>query len=265
MNYTRAHSVEQAVEAHGAHPGACYLAGGQALVPALRRGAAPHALIDLGRVPDLARIRAEGSASLSIGALATHAAVAGSRDVQGLIPGLAILVAQIGDRQLRELATLGGALAEAHPASCVAAALLGLGARVHTDRRVIEAEDFFPAPGRSALAAGELILRVEFPVPRQSAYEKFRQPASRFALVGVFVARGPGGVRVAVTGAGSRPGRNAALEAALTADWSAAAARAVALPAADCVADLHGSAAYRAALVPELCARAVINASIGTP
>lgn len=265
MNYMRAHSVEQAVEAQAAHPGSCFLAGGQALVPALRHGARPAALIDLARIPELARIHAKGRERLHIGARANLASVAESRDVQGLIPGLAALVAQIGDRQLRELATLGGALAEAHPASCVAAALLGLGARVHTDRRVIEADDFFPAPGRTALESSELIVDIEFPVPRQSAYEKFRQAASRYALVGVFVARGDAGVRVAVTGAGPQAARVAALEAALNAQWSANAARAVTLPPTGLVDDLHGSAAYRAALIPELCARAVTHASVGAP
>lgn len=264
VHYTRAESVEQALEAFEAHPEARYLAGGQSLLPALRLGlAAPGALIDLGRLHGLRGIRAEGEHTLHIGALTRHAEVADSRDVQGLIPGLAELAGQIGDRQVREMGTLGGSVAHADPAACYPAALLGLGALIQTERRVIPADSFFQGLFVTALEHGELIERVSFPVPEQSAYEKFRQPASRFALVGVFVSRGPLGVRVGVTGAAPFAFRAKALEAALQADWRPAAARALRWPADGLLSDLHGSAAYRAALIPELCARAVARASLG--
>jgi len=264
LHYTRVESPAQAVEAFAAHPEARFLAGGQSLLPAMRLGlAAPGALIDLGRLHALAQIRAEGNHTLHIGALARHAQVAETRDVQGLIPGLAELAAQIGDRQVRAMGTLGGSVANADPAACYPAALLALGATVQTDRRTIAADDFFLGLFQTALAPGELIQRVSFPVPLRSAYEKFRQPASRFALVGVFVARGAQGVRVAVTGAGPSCFRATALEAALNADWRPAAARAVRWPVHGLLSDLHGSAEYRAALIPELCARAVERASVG--
>jgi carbon-monoxide dehydrogenase medium subunit len=234
------------------------LAGGQSLLPAMRLGlAAPDALVDLADLAELRGIRvADGS--VRIGAMATHAEVAASADVAAAIPALARLAGQIGDMQVRNRGTLGGSLANNDPAACYPAAVLGLGATVHTDRRDIAADDFFLGLYTTALEEDELITAVSFPVPDHAAWEKFKQPASRFSLVGVFVSRGPMGVRVAVTGAGAGGVfRVSALEDALAADPSPAACERIAIDPAELNSDLHASAAYRAALIPVLTARAV--------
>ncbi|MBL8331533.1 MAG: FAD binding domain-containing protein, partial [Rubrivivax sp.] len=192
-----------------------------------------------------------------IGAMATHAAVAASPEVQRAIPALAELAGHIGDQQVRNRGTLGGSLANNDPAACYPAAVLGLGATVHTNTRTIAADDFFKGLYETALADGELITAVSFPVPEKAGWQKFKQPASRFSLVGVFVSKGPQGVRVAVTGAGACAFRAKELEARLTANWSAAALNGAAVSADGLNSDLHGSAEYRAALIPVLAARAV--------
>ncbi len=235
-----------------------YIAGGQTLLQSMKLGLiAPTALVDLAGVPELKGICRDGSA-IVVGAGTPHAAVAASSEVQRAIPALAALADQIGDRQVRHRGTLGGSLANNDPAACYPAAVLGLGATVHTNKRKIAAEDFFLGIYTTALEDGELITAVSFPIPAQAGWQKFRQPASRFALVGVFVSQGPAGVRVAVTGAGSGGVfRATGLEAKLAANWSAAALAGATVPAEGLVSDLHGSAAYRAALIPELAARAV--------
>jgi aerobic carbon-monoxide dehydrogenase medium subunit len=234
------------------------IAGGQSLLPAMRLGlAAPDALIDLGDIADLKGITVDND-MVRIGAMATHAEVAAHAAVLRAIPALADLAGHIGDVQVRNRGTLGGSLANNDPAACYPAAVLGLGATVHTQRRSIAADDFFLGVYTTALAEGELITAVSFPVPARAGWQKFKQPASRFSLVGVFVSQGPQGTRVAVTGAGaSGVFRAAPLEAALAQDWSAAAARGVRLGADGLNSDLHGSAEYRAALIPELAARAI--------
>jgi carbon-monoxide dehydrogenase medium subunit len=194
---------------------------------------------------------------LTIGAGTTHATVAASKDVQAAIPALADLAGRIGDRAVRNRGTLGGSLANNDPAACYPAAVLGLGATVHTDRRTIEADQFFSGPYGTALAEDEVITAVSFPIPEKAGWQKFVQPASRFSLVGVFVSKGPAGVRVAVTGGGSGVFRATSLEALLSAHWSAAALAGARVPADDLNSDLHGSAGYRAALIPVLAARAV--------
>jgi aerobic carbon-monoxide dehydrogenase medium subunit len=263
MQYTRATSKAHACELVSADPDARFLAGGQSLLPAMRLGlSAPSQLIDLQDLR-LDRIQVEGEHTVHIGAMCRHEQVATSNDVRGLIPGLAMLAAQIGDRQVRRMGTLGGSIANADPAACYPAGLLGLGARVQTNRRSLAADDFFTGLYSTALETGELVERVSFPVARQSAWEKFRQPASRFSLVGVFVSLTEAGVRVGVTGAAPCAFRASALEAALARSWSPESARAVRLPAEGLMSDLHGSAAYRAALISELCARAVASASVG--
>lgn len=237
-----------------------FLAGGQSLLGAIKLGlAAPEGLVDVRRLPELQGITVTGGA-VRIGAATPHAVVAASAEVQGAIPALADLAGRIGDRQVRNLGTLGGSLANNDPAACYPAAVLGLGATVHTPARQIAADDFFQGLFTTALADGELITAVSFPVPKAAGWQKFKQPASRFSLVGVFVARFDSGVRVAVTGAGPGVFRCPELEAALTRDWSPAAARAVTLSANGLNTDLHGTAAYRAALIPELAARAVAAA-----
>ena len=235
-----------------------FIAGGQTLLQSMKLGLiAPSALVDLAGVAELKGICRDGDA-IVIGAATSHAEVAASAELRQAIPALAALADQIGDRQVRHRGTLGGSLANNDPAACYPAAVLGLGATVHTHKRRIAADDFFQGIYTTALDEGELITAVSFPIPARAGWQKFRHPASRFALVGVFVSQGPAGVRVAVTGAGSGGVfRATALEQKLAASWSAAALAGASVPADDLVTDLHGSAAYRAALIPELAARAV--------
>jgi carbon-monoxide dehydrogenase medium subunit len=243
-----------------AQTGGKALAGGQSLVAAMKmRLAVPGALVDLSGVPELKGIRKEGDAVV-IGAMTRHADVAASDIVKGAIPALAALAEGIGDQQVRNMGTLGGSLAHNDPAACYPAAVLGLGATVNTNKRKIGADDFFKGMYATALADGELITSVSFPIPKKAAYVKFPQPASRFALVGVFVAKTAGGVRVAVTGAAPSVHRAKAMEQALTKSFNSDAARAVKIDAAGLNGDLHGSPAYRAHLVSVLAARAVTAA-----
>lgn len=234
------------------------VAGGQSLLPSMKLGlAAPSALIDLGAIDELKGISVKDGA-VTIGAGTTHAAVAASAEVRKAIPGLADLAGRIGDRQVRNRGTLGGSLANDDPAACYPAAVLGLGATVHTHKREIAADDFFLGIYTTALEEGEIITAVSFPIPEKSGWQKFKQPASRFSIVGVFVSKGPQGVRVAVTGAGANGVfRATELEARLAANWSASALTGASVPADGLNSDLHGSAAYRAALIPVLAGRAV--------
>ena len=237
-----------------------YLAGGQTLIQAMKlRLSSSEKLVDLGGIADLKGIKVDGS-SVIIGATTTHATVARSAEVQKAIPALAELAGGIGDQMVRNVGTIGGSIANADPAACYPAAVLGLGATINTDRRSIPADSFFTGMYETALQPGELIVSVSFPIPQKAAYIKYKQPASRFALVGVFVSQGAGGVRVAVTGAKSSVFRATAIEAALKTSFTAAAAKAVKLPADDMNSDLHGSAAYRAAMVSVMAARAVEKA-----
>lgn len=237
--------------------GAKIVAGGQSLLASMKLGlAAPEALVDLGAIADLKGISVANGV-VKIGAMTPHAAVAASAEVQQAIPALADLAGRIGDRQVRNRGTLGGSLANSDPAACYPAAVLGLGATVHTDRRDIAADDFFKGLYETALAEGELITAVSFPIPAKAGWQKFKQPASRFSIVGVFVSQGPKGTRVAVTGAGACVFRASALESRLAGNWSAAALAGASVPADDLNSDLHGSAEYRAALIPVLAARAV--------
>jgi carbon-monoxide dehydrogenase medium subunit len=237
-----------------------FLAGGQTLIQAMKlRLSSSDVLVDLGGIADLKGIKVDGG-TVIIGATTTHATVARSAEVQKAIPALAELAGGIGDQMVRNMGTIGGSIANADPAACYPAAVLGLGATVNTDRRSIPADSFFTGMYETALQPGELIVSVSFPVPQKAAYIKYKQPASRFALVGVFVSQGAGGVRVAVTGAKSSVFRATALEAALKASFTPAAAKAVKLPADDMNSDLHGSAAYRAAMVSVMAARAVEKA-----
>ena len=237
-----------------------YLAGGQSLLPAMKLGlSAPSDLVDLSRIDALRGIRADGG-TIVVGAGAPHAAVAASGVVRASIPALAALADAIGDRAVRSVGTIGGSLALNDPAACYPAAVLGLGATVRTDRREIAADDFFTGMYETALAPGELIVEVAFPVPAAAAWRKFKQPASRFSLVGVFVSQGPAGIRVAVTGAAACVYRATAFERALAGGWSAAALEGVVQDADGLNADLHASAAYRAHLVGVLARRAVAAA-----
>lgn len=256
FTYSNPASVADAAKAAAA--GAKLVAGGQSLLPSMKLGlAAPDALADLGAIAELRGITVAGGA-VKIGAMTTHAAVAASADVRKAIPALADLAGNIGDRQVRNRGTIGGSLANNDPAACYPAAVLGLGATVHTNKRDIAADDFFQGIYTTALAEDEIITAVSFPIPEKAGWQKFKQPASRFSIVGVFVSRGPKGVRVAVTGAGAGGVfRAQALEDKLAASWSAAALNGAAVSADGLNSDLHGSAEYRAALIPVLAARAV--------
>jgi carbon-monoxide dehydrogenase medium subunit len=228
-----------------AHADARFIAGGQSLLAAMKLGlATPEALVDLHAIPDLQAIKVEAG-QVTVGAMCTHATVAAHKELAMAIPALAHLAGNIGDRQVRNVGTLGGSLANNDPAACYPAAVLGLGATVHTDQRSIAADDFFKGLYETALAPGEIITALSFPVPEQAGWQKFKQPASRFSLVGVFVSRGPAGVRVAVTGAGACVFRVKALEDRLAASWTGQACAGVEISADGLNSDLHGSAQYR--------------------
>jgi carbon-monoxide dehydrogenase medium subunit len=258
FTYERPHTLAGAIRQ--ASSGARPLAGGQTLLPAMKlRMANPGALVDLAGAKELCGIKREGDA-LVIGAMERHADVADSAVVRAAIPALAELAGHIGDRQVRAFGTLGGSLANNDPAACYPSAALALGATLLTTQRGIAAEDFFQGMFSTALQEGELLASVSFPVPQRAAYMKFKQPASRFALVGVFVAQTGAGVRVAVTGAGNGVFRHAGLEQALDKDFTPQAAASVLIDASELISDLHGSAAYRAHLISVLAQRAVARA-----
>lgn len=233
------------------------LAGGQSLLPAMKLGlAAPETLIDLGAIADLVGITVDAQ-SVTIKAMTTHAAVAAHAGVAKAIPALAQLAGGIGDRQVRYRGTIGGSLANSDPAACWPAAVLALGATITTDEREIAADDFFKGLYETALHEGEIITAVRFPVAQGAAYEKFKQQASRFSLVGVFVAKSVSGPRVAVTGAGACAFRAKSIEAALAKNFTPDAAGNVVVSADGLNNDLHGSAEYRAHLIAVLAQRAV--------
>jgi carbon-monoxide dehydrogenase medium subunit len=259
VSYERPASIDAAIELlrkSGGRP----LAGGQSLVGAMKlRLAQPGTVVDLAAIPGLAGVRRDGGAVV-IGAMTRHAEVAASDAVRSAIPALAGLAQGIGDRQVRNAGTLGGSLANNDPAACYPAGALGLGATITTNRRSIAADDFFRGMYETALEDDELITAVSFPIPKRASYVKFAQPASRFALVGVFVAETAGGVRVAVTGAGPSVFRASAIEQALAKSFAVDSARSVKVSAEGLNSDLHGSAEYRAHLVSVLAGRAVAQA-----
>ena len=244
-----------------AQAGGQVLAGGQTMIAAMKqRLQQPDTLVDLAAISGLAGIQKDGN-NLVIGAMTRHQDVADNADVKKLIPALAALADGIGDRQVRAMGTLGGSVANNDPAACYPSALLALGATVHTDRRAIAADDFFQGMFATALQAGELITSVSFPIPQKAAHAKFRQPASRFALVGVFVAQSGSGARVAITGAGNGVCRHAGLEAALSKSFTPEAAAGVAVDSSELNADLHASKAYRAHMISVQTQRAVKQAN----
>lgn len=258
FDYVRPANLAEARKAYEASGDARYIAGGQTLLPVMKqRLAQPASLIDLGGIANLSGIRIEGS-TLTVGAMTRHADVAASRDVRRLIPALAHLASLIGDPQVRNRGTIGGSLANNDPSADYPAAVLGLGATVHTDSRSIAADDFFDGLFATTLEEGEIIRAISFPVPERAAYEKFPHPASRFALVGVMVSKGAAGVRVAATGAGQAGVfRVADMESALAKDFSAKAIEGIKVSADDMIADMHAPATYRAQLVSVLARRAV--------
>jgi carbon-monoxide dehydrogenase medium subunit len=257
FEYHRPETLSAAV-ADLADPDAKALAGGMTLLPTMKqRLASPAALIDLKSVHELAGITREGD-NLVIRAMTRHAEVASNAVAQAAIPALASLAGIIGDPHVRNMGTIGGSLANNDPAADYPAAALALGATIVTNKRRIAAQDFFTGLFETTLETGELITQVSFPIPQKAAYMKFRNPASRYALVGVFVAKTAGGVRVAVTGAGANGVfRVEAFEAALERNFSASALEGVSVPASGLNSDIHADADYRAHLIGVMAKRAV--------
>ena len=259
FDYQRPASVADAKTALAGD--ARFLAGGQSLIQAMKlRLSMSERLVDLGGIAELKGIKVDGN-NVVIGATTTHAAVASNADVKRLIPALAELAAGIGDPMVRNMGTLGGSVANADPAACYPAGLVGLGATVHTNSRTIAADAFFTGLYETALQTGEIITAVSFPATQKAAYIKFKQPASRFALVGVFVSHSAGGVRVAVTGAKGSVFRATDIEAALAKSFTPEAAKAVKVATTDINSDMHGTAAYRAAMISVMASRAVAAAN----
>lgn len=261
FQYHRPTSLDEASRMLSGAEEASFIAGGQTLLQTLRqRLAQPSDVVDLGGIAELRGISREGD-NVVIGAMSRHNEVAGSSDVAGAIPALATLAGGIGDAQVRNMGTIGGSIANNDPAADYPAGLLGLGATVVTNNREIPADDFFVDMFETALEPGEIIRSVRFPVPQRAGYVKFDQPASRYALVGVMVSQGAGGVRVAVTGAGPSVFRVSEMEDALGRDFSADAIAGIRIPSDGLNADIHGSPEYRAHLVTVIAQRAV-NAAL---
>ena len=236
------------------------MAGGQTLIPTLKqRLAQPSDVIDLGGISDLSGISQDGN-SIVVGAMTTHAEVAGSDVVANAIPALADLAGMIGDPQVRHRGTIGGSIANSDPAADYPAAVVGLGATVTTNTRQIAADDFFTGMFETALGDGEIITSVAFPIADKAAYMKLPNPASRYAVVGVFVAKTGGDVRVAVTGAGPSVFRVPDMESALARNFSADAVAGVSVSENGLNTDIHASAEYRAAMVTVMAKRAVAKA-----
>jgi len=256
FSYQKPTSLADAVKAL-ATPDAKALAGGMTLIPVLKqRLNRPSLVVDLSKL-GLTGIRVSGDA-VAIGAMTTHAEVANSTDIQRAIPALAALASMIGDKEVRHRGTIGGSLANNDPAADYPAAALALGATIRTDKRSIAIDDFFKGMFETALQPGEIITAVQFPIPARAAYQKFKNPASRYAIVGVFVANGPMGVRVAVTGAGQGGVfRHKAFEAALTKDWSVKSLEGIETPPDGLNSDIHAGADYRAHLIGVMARRAV--------
>ena len=254
--YHRPTSLEQAAALHQAAEDPVYLSGGQTLLPTMnQRLAAPSDLIDLQAIATLTGI-AVAADRVRIGAFTRHADVAASAEVQRALPALAHLAGQIGDPQVRNRGTLGGALANSDPAADYPAAVLALDATIHTDQRQIPADHFFQDLFETALTPGEIITSVDFAIPSRAAYRKFPNPASRYAIVGVMVAELGGRIRVGVTGAGPCAFRAHAFEAALADNPTPAALDGLDVDAANLNSDMHASADYRAHLIRVMAKRA---------
>jgi aerobic carbon-monoxide dehydrogenase medium subunit len=259
--YHRASGLRQATNMLGKFEEAKLLAGGQTLLPTMKlRLASPSHIIDLNKIEGISDIEMKGR-NIVIGALARHADVANSPVVKQAIPALAELAGMIGDPAVRHRGTIGGSIANNDPNADYPAACLALGAMITTTKRKIVADEFFKGLFETALEPDEIVTRVAFPIPKKAAYQKFRNPASRFALVGVFVAKRPSEVRVAVTGAGaSGVFRVTEFETALKKRFSPKSLEGMSIPADGLSSDIHGSAEYRAHLVGVLARRAVAAA-----
>jgi carbon-monoxide dehydrogenase medium subunit len=260
LRYHRPERIEDALDIFANDRDAAYLSGGHTLLPTMKQGLArPPVIIDLSGIPALRQIKSE-SGHISIGAATCHADVAASSAVREAIPALAGLAGSIGDRHVRNRGTIGGSVANNDPAADYPAAVLGLGATVVTDHREIPADEFFVALYETALEPGEIVTRIDFPIPQIAGYAKFRSAASRYSVAAVFVSRGPQGVRVAVTGAGARGVFRAQdMEKALSEDFRAEALMNVRIDPATLLDDLNGTPEYRAHLVQVMARRAVEN------
>lgn len=260
-SYHRASSVEEAAKMMQAAGDGKYLAGGQTLIPTMKqRLASPSDVVDLRHVASMKGISVSGR-HVRIGAGTTHYDVAGNADLARVCPALCGLAGHIGDPAVRYMGTIGGSVANNDPAADYPAAMLALDATIVTDKRSIKAGDFFTGLFETALDDGEIITAVEFDAPEKAAYQKFPNPASRYAMAGVFVVRNGGSVRVAVTGAGENGVFRAPdMEKALSTDFSAAALEGTSVSADGLMSDMHASAEYRANLVKVMARRAVAAA-----
>lgn len=260
-NYHRASSVDEAVKLLSGKPEGKYVSGGMTLIATMKqRLAAPSDLVDLRHIPSMKGIRVDGR-KVTIGAATTHAEVAASPELKAVCPAICYLAGLIGDPHVRHMGTIGGSIANNDPAADYPSAMLGLGATIVTNKRQLAADDFFTGLFETALEDGELVTAVTFEAPEKAGYAKFPNPASRYAMTGVFVSRGAQGVRVAVTGAGSAGVfRQKDMEAALAAQWAPDAIAGVNVDASALMSDLHASADYRANLVKVMAKRAVAAA-----
>tara|TARA_B100000686_G_scaffold261138_1_gene274021 strand:+ start:5094 stop:5891 length:798 start_codon:yes stop_codon:yes gene_type:complete len=261
FNYKRASTVEDAVNGIGAAEEGKFIAGGMTLLPTLKqRLAKPSDLIDLADLENLITISVDTD-TVTVGAMTPHAVVSASDEIRKAIPGLSKLAGLIGDPMVRNRGTIGGSISNNDPAADYPSALVGLGATVHTNTRQIPADDFFTGLFETALKEDELVTKVIFPIPEKSAYMKFPNPASRYAIVGAFVSKGPQGCRVAITGAGSHVFRQSAMEAALEANFAPEAVESIKQDDTELNSDIHASAEYRAHLVTIMAKRAVAEAN----
>ena len=257
FEYQKVKSVDDAAKIIAKDADAKLLAGGQSLIAAMKlRLAKPSSVVDLGSIKGLSGIKVDGK-NVTLGAMTRHAEVAASAEVRKAIPALAALAGGIGDRMVRNMGTVGGSLANNDPAADYPAGALGLGATIVTNKRKIAADDFFKGLYETALGKGEIIEQIVFPIPKRAAYMKFKNPASRYAIVGVFVADTGSGARVAVTGAGPCVFRVAAMEKALASKFAPESVANISVPEKGLNSDLHAKADYRAHLVTVMARRAV--------
>lgn len=260
FNYHRPTSLAEAENLFSSSDDPKFLGGGQTLIPTLKqRLASPSDVIDLAAIGDLAGISVSGG-TVTIGAATRHADVAASADVRKAIPALADLAGWIGDPLVRHRGTIGGSIANADPSADYPAAVVALNATIRTTKRTIAADSFFTGMFETALDTGEIITKIAFPTAEKAAYEKFRNPASRYAVVGAFVAKTASGVRVAVTGAAPSVFRQTEMEAALAKSFTPDAVAGIKVSPDGLNADLHATAEYRAHLVTVMAKRAVARA-----
>lgn len=263
FNYSKPSSLADALQALASSEDGVLMAGGQTLIPTFKqRLASASDVIDLSGIAELSGISAD-SGAVTVGAMTTHGAVAESSAVREAIPALADLADSIGDPQVRNVGTIGGSISNNDPAADYPAALVGLGATVNiagSSNRAVAADDFFVDLFETSIGNGEIVTSVSFPVPDRAAYVKFPNPASRYAIVGVFVSQTGSSVRVAVTGAGPCVFRATEMEAALERSFSASSLEGAQVSAEGLNEDMHASAAYRAHLVSVMAKRAVEKA-----